>query len=261
LPVAVLQNNISVEQEHLNTTSPAEIAQLYEDLGSNLGVGLLVLPEGAVNKTHTPNQPLLDMLKARAQVEKKEVLVGCIETLAGNLVNAAYIIGPDRKDRGIYVKHRLFPLLEFMPWRSITEELPESIKRKIPAVRDAFLSTKETQLLSSAWARIGASISTEIIYPRLIAQEVREGAGLLVNIADLSQFHNSLLNRQILAAAAFRAVENGRYVILSSNTGISAVIDPAGVIQSASLAGRRGTLVDTVQFLCEKTLFTKMWWL
>jgi len=115
--------------------------------------------------------------------------------------------------------------------------------------------------LASPWGKIGVSISSEIIYPRLIAQEVREGAALLVNISNLAYFHNSYLSRQVLAAAVFRAVENQRYVILATNTGVSAVIDPTGMIQSASYVGKRGTLMDTVQFLNEKTMFTNMWWL
>jgi apolipoprotein N-acyltransferase len=58
-----------------------------------------------------------------------------------------------------------------------------------------------------------------------------------------------------------RAVENGRFVVLATNTGISAVIDPAGVVTSVSYPGKRGSLIDTVQFLYGQTPFSKMWWL
>jgi apolipoprotein N-acyltransferase len=83
----------------------------------------------------------------------------------------------------------------------------------------------------------------------------------LVNIGNLAWFHNTSLNQQILAAAVMRAVENGRYLVLANNTGISAVIDPTGLVTSRSLPGRKGVLVDTVQFLYQKTPFTRMWWL
>lgn len=261
LPVAILQNNVTIEQEHLKTASPLEIAQLYQDLGKNIAVSLIVLPEAAITETQMRPGYLLDILRAKAMSEKTEFIVGCIEQLGGNLVNAAHLISPDNKDRGHYVKRRLFPILEFVPWRYVLDELPESIKSKIPAAKKAYLRTHETQLLTSTWGKIGVSISTEIVYPRLIAQEVREGGALLVNIANLAQFHNSYLSKQILAAAVFRAVENQRFVILSQNTGVSAVIDPAGIVQSTSYAGKRGTLIDTVQFVSEKTLFTSMWWL
>jgi apolipoprotein N-acyltransferase len=261
LPVAVLQNNVTIEQEHLKTASPLEIAQLYDNLSRNLSVALMVLPEGAVTATQSQSGYLLDVLKAKATSAKTEIIVGSVEKLGGNLVNGARMLACDNKEREVYVKRRLFPLLEFMPWRNVLDELPESIKDKIPGNKQTFLRTHITQLLTSVWGKIGVSISTEIIYPRLIAAEVREGASLLVNITNLAYFHNSYLSKQILAAAVFRAVENKRYVVLSANTGVSAVIDPAGVVQSATYAGKRGTLLDTVQFLNDKTLFTNMWWL
>jgi apolipoprotein N-acyltransferase len=261
VPIALLQNDVTIEQEHLKTASPLEIAQLYLDLADNLGASLIVLPEGAVTAQQTGPGLLLNSLRAKSASERIEIVVGCIEELGGNLVNAARIVDPDNKDRGIYVKRRLFPILEFMPWRNLLDELPDSIREKIPASKQTYLRTHETQLLASPWGKIGVSISSELIYPRLIAQEVREGALLLINITNLAQFHNSCLSRQLLAAGVFRAVENQRYVIFSANTGASAVIDPAGVVQSAAYSGKRGTLVDTVQFLNEKTVFTNMWWL
>jgi apolipoprotein N-acyltransferase len=261
VPVAILQNNVTIEQEHLKTASPLEIAHLYENLGRNLSTAMIVLPEGAITATQTESGHLLQSLKAKAASEKTQIIVGSIEKLGGNLVNAARIVDPDNKDRGVYVKRRLIPILEFIPWGDVLDELPQSIREKIPASKQSFLRTQITQLLASPWGKIGVSISSEIIYPRLIAQEVREGAALLVNISNLAYFHNSYLSRQVLAAAVFRAVENQRYVILATNTGVSAVIDPTGMIQSASYVGKRGTLMDTVQFLNEKTMFTNMWWL
>ncbi|MBX9723579.1 MAG: hypothetical protein K2X81_19400, partial [Candidatus Obscuribacterales bacterium] len=101
----------------------------------------------------------------------------------------------------------------------------------------------------------------ELIYPELIAQEVSNGASLLVNVSDLSWFHNNVLSKQLLAAAVSRSVENGRYLVLASNTGISAVVNPLGVVTSNSQSGQSGNLVDRVQFLSARTHFTRMWWL
>jgi apolipoprotein N-acyltransferase len=261
VPVAVLQNNVTIEQERLNTKSPAEIAQLYDQLSRNLGVLLIVLPEGAINISQGVSGNLLNLLKARATTEKKEVVVGCIEMFHGNLINAARVIAPNNREGGLYVKRRLMPILEFVPWHQLVSEVPQTIIEKIPGARDTFLSMTDTQLLSTTWGKIGLSISQEILYPRLIAQEVRHGASLLINLSNTSWFHGSSLNRQMLAAAVFRAVENERFVVVSANTGISCVIDPGGVLKSASFQSRRGTVIDTVQFLSDKTLFSKMWWL
>jgi apolipoprotein N-acyltransferase len=116
-------------------------------------------------------------------------------------------------------------------------------------------------LLKSAWGNVGTSVSFELVYPELIASEVNNGASLLVNVSDLSWFHNNVLSKQLLAAAVSRAVENGRYLVLASNTGISAVVNPLGVVTSNSLMGQSGNLIDRVQFLSNRTHYNRMWWL
>ncbi len=79
-PIAVLQNNITIEEKHLQTTTPTEIAQLYNNLKNNLGVGLLVLPEGVINPAQMLPGNLLTILKGCALHEKKEIVFGCIES-------------------------------------------------------------------------------------------------------------------------------------------------------------------------------------
>src|SRR6185436_18227813 len=90
----------------------------------------------------------------------------------------------------------------------------------------------------------GVSICHEITYPELIAESVRDGAQLLVNIANdgwLDGGH-AFAGRQHLAMAVFRAVENRRYVVRAATTGNSAVIDPYGRVVDALPAGRAGVL-------------------
>lgn len=106
---------------------------------------------------------------------------------------------------------------------------------------------------------------------RLVANEVRKGASLIVSSINLSWTDNSYLNKQLLAAAIFRASENNRYVIICANGGVMAVIEPNGAVQSLFLPQKIALekqnnsdsklLLGTVQFLWSKTPFTKTWWL
>ncbi|MBK9205102.1 MAG: hypothetical protein IPL73_22255 [Candidatus Obscuribacter sp.] len=56
---------------------------------------------------------------------------------------------------------------------------------------------------------------------------------------------------------ALRAVENKRFLVLSTSTGTSSVIDPVGMVVSRSYAHKRGILLDTVQFIYTKPLTTE----
>ncbi len=261
VPIAVVQGNVTVEEDRLKTTSVQELAARQAELSSGLGVGILVLPEGAISPAQRAPGYLLSVLKNLVSKEKKEVIAGSFDRIGGNILNSAFLLDPNQKDPQLYLKNQLTPFFEWWPWQDVRNELPETFRDKLPSVRNNFVKAAQTELLKSSWGKVGVSISAELIYPQVIATEVRKGAALLVNVSNLAWFHNAALTKQLLAAATFRAVENERFLIISSNTGISAVIDPAGVVSSASLPGRRGTLIDTVQFLVDKTLFTKMWWL
>lgn len=259
--VAVVQGNVTIEEERLNVSKPKEIARRYSSLCANLGSSILCLPEGAINAAQMQPGCLLSILKNIVSKQKKEVIVGSIETLDNGLANAAVLITPGRTGRDLYLKQRLLPIAEFLPQFIHKDELPAPLKERIPSTRESFLSANSSQLAKSNWGNVGLSIYIELIYPKLIANEVRNGASLLVNVSNLAWFHNASINRQMLAAAVFRSVENERYLVLAANTGISAVVDPTGMINGMSLPGQRGVLLNTIQFLYDKTPFNKMWWL
>ncbi len=256
IPIAVLQGNVSIEEDRLKLSKPVEVADRYSKLLTNLGVPIIALPEGLINSDQMTPGNLAGRLKGVAAREKKEILVGSIEAMRDGLVNGARLIGGNAKDN-LYVKQRLVPFGEFAP----LGPLGQRINERLPLSPEVFLQSKSARPLRSIWGGIGVSICVELIYPHIISNEVRHGANLLINVSNLGWFHQSSLNRQILAAAVMRAVENGRFLVLATNTGISAVIDPSGVITSVSYPSKRGTLIDTVQFLYGHTPFSKMWWL
>lgn len=259
--IAVIQGNVSIEEERLKVTKPREIADRYKDLCDNLGASILCLPEGVVKSTQMEPGYLLSILTELSEKQKKEVIIGSIETLKNGLVNAARLISPFGHKDSLYVKRRLVPLGESLPIGVLNRRIPAPVRERFPATREAFLAGDSTHLVKSGWGKIGLSIYIELIYPRLIAEEVRQGASLLVNMSNLAWFHNSYINKQLLAAGVLRAVENDRYLVIASNTGISAVIDPRGMVVSESLPGQRGVLLDTIQFLYRKTPYSRMWWL
>ncbi|MBX3075067.1 apolipoprotein N-acyltransferase [Candidatus Obscuribacterales bacterium] len=259
--VAVVQGNVTIEEERLNISKPTDIAKRYSTLCANLGSSMLCLPEGAINAAQMQPGCLLSILKNIVFKQKKEVIVGTIETLQNGLANGAELITPARQSRDLYLKQRLVPLGEFAPQFFNDERIPNRVRSRIPASRESYLSAHSAQLAKSQYGKVGMSVYIELIYPKLIADEVRNGASLLVNVSNLAWFHNASINRQLLAAAVLRSVENERYLVLTANTGISAVIDPTGMINSMSLPGRRGVLLNTIQFLYSKTPFSKMWWL
>ncbi len=261
VPVAIVQSNVTVEEERLKTSSPGEIAKRVADLARGHGVALIFCSEGLLTDPQFGNNMLVDRLRQICGSERKEILSGSIENFEQNRVNTARLFTFLPTRDVAYVKQRLVPFGEFAPLGKFGQNISERIENRSKNAPDKFLAGTQAHLLQCLWGRMGVAIGLELIYPSLISIEVRKGANLLVNISNLGWFHSSSLNKELLAAGVFRAVENGRYLVIASNTGISAVIDPAGVVKSQSLSGKRGVILDTVQFLYKSTPFSRMWWL
>jgi apolipoprotein N-acyltransferase len=122
----------------------------------------------------------------------------------------------------------------------------------------ASLPNNSSQVADTPWGRIGISTALALPGSSIEKEEVRQGAGLLLCTVDPSCFHSTILDKQILAAAVMAAVENGRYMVLSTNHGICAIINPCGQIVIRSLPGNTGTLADQVQFLYRSTYFSNV---
>ena len=260
VPVAVLQGDIPVRPAALEAFSKNERVDKYINLAQGLGVAMFVLPEAVLRLQDAEGKALFSRVAGICAYEKKEAILGSFELLKSSLVNCVRMISGGSAET-LYVKTRLLPFVESIPFNNFLNVIPENLFSLLPSARNNFFVSPTPYLLRSVWGNVGASVSFELVYPELIAQEVHNGAALLVNVSDLSWFHDKVLSKQLLAAAITRAVENGRYLVLASNTGISAVVNPLGVVTSNSVTGQSGNLVDRVQFLSAHTHFTRNWWL
>jgi len=145
-----------------------------------------------------------------------------------------------------------------------------------PSLKEWFFLTDETNPLSStmakiSWGNIAILGGSEIVNPHVVAKQIRRGASLIVCESNIDWTADKCLSKQLLASAVLRAVENNRYVILSTGEAVVAIIEPNGFIKSlfirspgsrwSNYAEKSGMIFSTVQFLWSKTPFTKMWWL
>ena len=72
-------------------------------------------------------------------------------------------------------------------------------------------------------------------------------ASILLNASNIAWFGNSIALPQHLEISQMRALETGRPMLRSTNTGTTAVIDPKGQVLSALQALTRGVLAASVQ--------------
>jgi apolipoprotein N-acyltransferase len=105
--------------------------------------------------------------------------------------------------------------------------------------------------------RIGGFICYEAIFPALVRRFAAGGAELLVNVTNDAWYGTTSAPHQHLAMAAFRAIENRRYLVRAANTGITAVVDPRGRVLEPTRLFDTTVLVREVPFVAETTFYTR----
>ena len=137
--------------------------------------------------------------------------------------NSAFLLDPEGKTLGVYDKEHLVPFGEYVP---LGRFLP--FIRRLVEGEGKFVPGNDPAPLRFDRLALGMLICYEAIFAGLSQERVRAGANLLVNISNDAWFGRSSAPRQHLNQAVLRSVEQGRFLVRSTNTGITAIIDPRG---------------------------------
>lgn len=103
----------------------------------------------------------------------------------------------------------------------------------------------------------GVFICYEAIYPGEIRRFAANGAQLFVNISNDGWFGHSAAAEQHLRMARVRAVENRRWIVRTTNSGITVSIDPYGRIFRPLPQDVRAAADLPYDFRTDKTLYTR----
>ena len=159
------------------------------------------------------------------------LLVGVFAVAAladDNAADAATVVYPDGSmDEVVYAKRHLVPFGEYVPWRPLIEVLIPPLT-EINMLSSDFAPGEGTALVSTPFGKVGGLICFDSIYECLTLDSVRDGAELLVLPTNDSWFTDSAAVYMHSAQARLRAIESGRWIVRSADTGISSVIDPRG---------------------------------
>ena len=139
-------------------------------------------------------------------------------------LNSAVLLKPDGSEVGRYDKIDLVPFGEFVPSAF-------SFVNRISRETGDFAPGKDIKILQAAGHRLGVFICYESAFPDLVRRFSKAGANVLVNLSNDAYFGRSEARPQHLSLVRMRAVESRRFIVRSTNDGITAVIDPAGRIR------------------------------
>jgi apolipoprotein N-acyltransferase len=165
--------------------------------------------------------------------------------------NSAFLIAADGTIHDGYDKNLLIPLAEYLPFATVVPTL----RRWFPDVEEFGAGTETPALRLGPW-RIVTPICYEAIRPDFVRRMVvRAEPHLLVTLANDAWFGDSQEPWIHLALARLRAVEHRRFLVRATNSGMSAIVDPAGRIVASTDAMTRATLRAVVYPLAGNTVY------
>jgi len=143
--------------------------------------------------------------------------------------NSAYLVTPGQPLGEPYHKVLLVPFGEYLPLES-TVSWPAWL---VPRVFDSIPGEARRMFHLRDGTPIGTLICWENLFAGFVRAWVRDGARLLVQLTNDNWFGPTAAPRQHNLASVLRAVENRVPVVIASNTGPSAIIDPYGRVRGA----------------------------
>lgn len=171
------------------------------------------------------------------------------------LYNRAYWLSGDGFISDYYDKERLVPFGEYVP---LSGYIP-FVEKLVVGELD-FSPGSTASPLTKGDLALGVLICYEIIFPGLVRQRVDQGANILINISNDAWFGNTSAPAQHLHLSVLRAVEQNRYVIRATNTGISAFIDPAGKVYNQSGLFEEAYILDRAGLIYAKSVYHHLHW-
>ena len=156
-----------------------------------------------------------------------------------NIYNAAISLG--RAPLQHYAKHHLVPFGEYSPplfgWFYRLVSIPMS---------DQTGGGSEQPPMALAGQRVALNICYEDLFGAELIRALPQ-ATMLLNISNLAWYGDSFAQPQHLQIARVRALESGRPMLRSTNTGMTAIVHPDGSVIAVLPAFERGVLRATVQ--------------
>ncbi len=167
------------------------------------------------------------LMRDLATTMQAPVIAGniAVDARAGHqdLYNAATVFASDGNQVGRYEKIHLVPWGEYIPYQNFF-----AFAHRLTGNAGDFTHGSRRTVFRLKGHRYGVFICYESIFADEVRQFAEYGAEVLVNISDDGWYGDTSAPWQHLNMARMRAVENRRWLLRDTNTGVTAAIDPYG---------------------------------
>ncbi len=220
--------------------------------------GLIVWPESPA-PFFLNDQKFVQTISDIAKRNESYVVAGSLgvrraasgDAAEGNIFNSAVLIGPDGGLAARYDKVHLVPFGEYVPFKNLL-----AFAKSLTAEVGNFAPGGDRVPLELKDERVGVFICYESIFPNEVRQFAARNSQVFVNISNDGWFGMTGAPEQHLNMARMRAIENHRWLLRATNTGITASIDPLGRVVARAPQNMRTQLQAPYSLVDETTFYT-----
>lgn len=186
---------------------------------------LILWPENSVDVDPFINPQIDQKISELAKTWNSPIIVGAVLKSSEGPENASVMWGSDGEVVSKYVKRTLTPFGEYIPLRSIANFVS-------PFTDDVvdFAAGNEVTLHNVGQSQIAPIICYEIIDDSDV-NSISKNANMIIVQTNNATFADSGQSMQQLNISRIRAVENNKWVVSVSTTGVSAIIDNGGKVR------------------------------
>lgn len=254
IKVGVIQGNIS-QTEKWNPRRAGMILDRYMRLSRQAvenGAQFLIWPE-ASTPFYFETDPSGRIVRRMVRDLGVPLLLGSDEVESGSpshSYNSGFMLDSVGATAATYRKMQLVPFGEYVPMQQLlyfVGPLVEAVASFSPGTRVTMLPV-EGHMVSTA-------ICYDVTFPALARAAAREGSEMLTTITNDAWYGESSAAYQHFELATMRAIEQGKYLVRSANTGFSGIVDPYGRVLIRTDLFETVAVVGEARFVQAKTVY------
>ncbi len=222
--VSAIQGNVDQHKKWLSSSTQNITNTYLEMTEKEWGRDIIVWPEAALTVIKQDASPLIKGLDEQGREVGSSLLFGILErSTDGGYFNSVLALG---EGSGVYHKRRLVPFGEYLPLEKYLRGIIKFFDLPMSRTKSGH---NDQNLISAGKNLVSVLICYEVVYPDLIERD-SVLPDMFVTVSNDTWFGDSIGPKQHLQMARMRAAEYGRWMIRSTNNGITALIDHNGFL-------------------------------
>jgi apolipoprotein N-acyltransferase len=241
LKVALVQGNVPLDIKWLPQHRAASLVMYQQETAAIEDADVIVWPESAIAALEYEVVDFLHDLDGQLLNKQQALITGVIahDLQSNAYYNALVTLGQQGEQAGAsseyyyespnrYYKNHLLPIGEFVPFEQLLRPLAPFFNLPMSSFNRGDAMQQNLQVKGHHWL---AAICYEIAFGELLRPQFTPETDAIITVSNDAWFGTSIGPQQHLEIAQMRALEFGRPVLRSTNTGVTAIIDRFGNVQ------------------------------